>query len=73
MVAGLPRKFPAQRKERLRRAFKPEDKMGFEGAGIYNLHSPLIGKDGTIFVQKGTGDYMRGNDAIYALAPDGNV
>ena len=51
----------------------PRIKWVFEGAGIYNLHSPLIGKDGTIFVQKGTGDYMRGNDAIYALKPDGNM
>ncbi|MCK5236733.1 MAG: PQQ-binding-like beta-propeller repeat protein [Deltaproteobacteria bacterium] len=46
-------------------------KWSFEGEGLYMMHSPLVGPEGTIYVQKGTGDYMIGNDAFYALSPEG--
>lgn len=45
----------------------------FTGQGIYIFHTPLVAYDGNIIVQKGTGNYMTGNDGIYSINPDGSV
>lgn len=52
---------------------KPVIKWKFEGEGIFTLHSPVIRRDGVIYAVKGTTDYLTGNDAVYALTPDGKV
>lgn len=51
----------------------PVIKWRFKGEGIFMYHSPVVAKDGTIYLLKGTGDYLTGNDAIYALTKEGKL
>ena len=52
---------------------KPEVKWRFKGKGIFILHSPVVAKDGTIYVLNGYASDYRAADTIYALTKDGLV